>query len=57
MTHPTSKSDRDRIRGNAGKPKAIVQSVRKIITEYRQGKAASACMAEIEKALGKVADG
>lgn len=57
MTHPTSKSDRDRIRGNAGKPKAVIQSVRKIITEYRQGKAASACMAEIEKALGKVEQG
>ena len=54
MNPITSKSDRDRIRNRAGNNKAVVQSVRKIITEYRQGMAASACMAQIEKALSKV---
>jgi len=58
MTQIASKSDRDRIRNRAGTGKAVLQSIRKITTEYRQGKAASACMADIEKALaGRAKDG
>lgn len=45
------KSDRDRIRQRASGNRAVVDRVRSIIEMYRQGRAASSCMAEIEKAV------
>lgn len=47
-----SKSDRDRIRQRASGNKAKLDQVRKIIREYReQGRAASACMDDVERAV------
>ena len=55
MTGPQSKRDVDRIRQRVGKRKAVIAHVAKIVSEYRdQGRAASACMADIEKALETV---
>lgn len=48
----SSKSDRDRVRGRAGGNRAIIDAVRKILREYEQGRAASACMADIRKTFG-----
>jgi hypothetical protein len=48
----SSKADRDRIRGCAGGNRAMVDAVRKILREYEQGRAASACMADIRKTFG-----
>lgn len=52
MSGPVSKSERDRLRGRARGNKAKLDSVRNVLREYRQGRAASACMADIERALG-----
>lgn len=55
MTGPQSKQDVDRIKRRVGKRKAIIARVEKIVAEYRdQGRAASACMADIEKAMREV---
>lgn len=55
MTGPQSKQDVDRIRQRAGKRKVVIARVAKIVSEYRdQGRAASACMADIEKAMREV---
>lgn len=48
-----SKADRDRIRGRAGGNRAMVEAVRKVLREYEQGRAASACMADIRKAIDR----
>lgn len=46
-----SKADVDRIRQTVGKRRATLSKVRQIVAMYRQGKAASSCMAEIELAI------
>lgn len=49
--HIQSRQDRDRIRQRAASNRAIVDRVRSIIGMYRQGRAASACMDEVAKAV------
>lgn len=48
-----NKADRDRIRQRASGNRAVVDRIRSIVETYRQGRAASSCMAEIEQAVGK----
>lgn len=50
MVNPT-KSNIDRIRQQAGSRKIATSRVKAIIVQYRQGRAASSCMDEIEKAM------
>lgn len=46
-----SKADRDRVRGRAGINKRLLEEARRILREYRQGRAASACMADLERLM------
>lgn len=46
-----SKSDRDRIRQRASSNRSVLDKIRKLVSEYHEGRAASSCMAEIEKAV------
>lgn len=47
----TTQSDIDRRRQTGGSRKAAVSKVKTILVQYHQGKAASSCMDEIEKAM------
>lgn len=49
VTAIQSKADRDRLRQRAGGNARLVAEVRRILREYREGRAASSCMAEIER--------
>jgi hypothetical protein len=51
MSGPTSKSDRDRIRQRSASNRQLLDRIRKLVSEYHEGRAASSCMAEIEKAV------
>lgn len=61
MTNPTkqtqgfgraiSKPDIDRIKQRAGSRKILVSKLRSILVQYHQGRAASSCMDEIDKAM------
>lgn len=51
MTQAPSNQDVDRIRQRAGSRKIAQSRIRTILAMYRQGKAATACMDEIEKAM------
>lgn len=53
MTNPT-KQDIDRIKQCVGARKAALSKIRAVLTMYQQGKAASSCMVEIEKAMRAV---
>jgi hypothetical protein len=46
-----SKSDRDRIRQRSASNRQLLDRIRKLVSEYHEGRAASSCMAEIEKAV------
>jgi len=46
-----SKADRDRIRQRAGRKTAKLDAIQKVIKEYTQGRAASACMVDIARIL------
>lgn len=48
-----ARAHRDRIRQRVGAARRVVEDVRRIVNEYRDGRAASACMADIEIAVGK----
>lgn len=54
MSGPQSKQDVDRIKHRVGARKAALSRVKFILETYRQGRAASACMDEIEKAMESV---
>lgn len=45
----SSKSDRDKIRQKAGNNKRLLETVRRVLKEYRQGRAATSCMSDIER--------
>lgn len=49
--HIQSRQDRDRIRQRAASNRAVVDRIKSIVAEYRQGGAASACMDEVAKAV------
>lgn len=49
--HIQSRQDRDRIRQRAASNRAVVDRIKFIVAEYRQGGAASACMDEVAKAV------
>lgn len=49
MTQINTKSDRDRVRQRAGGAKQAIQQLRRVLREYREGRAASACMADLER--------
>jgi hypothetical protein len=53
MITPT-KSDIDRRKQRAGSRKILVSKVRAILVQYHQGRAASSCMDEIDKAMRAV---
>jgi len=46
-----SKADRDRIRQRAGQKTAKLDAIQKILKDYAQGRAASACMVDIARVL------
>lgn len=48
-----SKNDRDRLRNRASGNRRIVDALRRILREYREGRGASACMAELERIARK----
>ena len=52
-TPPTinTKADRDRIRQRASGNRALIQAVRRLLKEYREGRAASAVLADVERLL------
>ena len=49
--HIQSRQDRDRIRQRAASNRAVVDRIKSIIADYRQGGAASACMDEVAKVV------
>lgn len=46
-----SKADRDRLRQRTAERNALVPKIERVIEQYTQGRAASACMADIIKVL------
>lgn len=46
-----NKADRDRVRQRSTKNRDIVMQVRRLLREYEQGRAASACMGDIKHLL------
>lgn len=54
MTEIRSKQDVDRVRQRAGSRKATFSRIRAVLEMYRQGRSASACMDEIDKAMKAV---
>ncbi len=49
-----SNPDIDRIKQRAGSRKIALSQIRSILAQYQQGKAASSCMDEIDKAMKAV---
>ncbi|WP_166163145.1 hypothetical protein [Chelativorans oligotrophicus] len=45
----TSKPDRDRIRHQTAKNRALAEAVRRLLKGYREGRAASAVLADMER--------
>lgn len=54
MTHPNSKSDRDRIRQRAGSRKLAMSKIRAALVAVRQGMSDAAFVEEVEKAMKNV---
>lgn len=54
MTGPASKAERDRIRQRAGRRGQVLQEVNRILGEYREGRAASACMRDLETIMQRL---
>lgn len=51
VPHIQSRQDRDRVRQRAASNRAVVDRIKSIIADYRQGRAASACMDDVAKAV------